>query len=86
MQMTAYFNLNSRGIKPSDTSSDIKKAYRKAALKHHPDKVFNFLNPVHSFSLIKLYSMSYVLCTSESIDFFLLMTILFSFLFYFSLI
>ncbi|XP_062002722.1 uncharacterized protein LOC133720442 [Rosa rugosa] len=31
------------GIKSSDTSSDIKKAYRKAALKHHPDKAGQFL-------------------------------------------
>lgn len=35
-------NLNDRGCKPSDTSADIKKAYRKAALKHHPDKVLAF--------------------------------------------
>lgn len=37
-----FYNLkiaNARGIKPSDTAADIKKAYRKAALKHHPDKV-----------------------------------------------
>ncbi|KAJ1430029.1 Tetratricopeptide-like helical domain superfamily, partial [Sesbania bispinosa] len=26
------------GIKPADTATDIKKAYHKAALKHHPDK------------------------------------------------
>ncbi|CAL5351873.1 unnamed protein product [Camellia sinensis] len=26
------------GIKPSDAASKIKKAYRKAALRHHPDK------------------------------------------------
>ncbi|KAM1109689.1 hypothetical protein EV2_009391 [Malus domestica] len=31
------------GIKPSDESSEIKKAYRKAALKHHPDKAGQFL-------------------------------------------
>ncbi|KAB2608288.1 dnaJ subfamily C member 7-like [Pyrus ussuriensis x Pyrus communis] len=31
------------GIKPSDESSDIKKAYRKAALKHHPDKAGQFV-------------------------------------------
>ncbi|GMN55421.1 hypothetical protein TIFTF001_024544 [Ficus carica] len=31
------------GCKPSDTSADIKKAYRKAALKHHPDKAGQFL-------------------------------------------
>ncbi|XP_061339032.1 uncharacterized protein LOC133285768 [Gastrolobium bilobum] len=26
------------GIKPADTATDIKKAYHKAALRHHPDK------------------------------------------------
>lgn len=31
------------GIKSSDTTSDIKKAYHKAALKHHPDKAGQFL-------------------------------------------
>lgn len=35
-------NFFARGVKDSDTAADIKKAYRKAALKHHPDKVFNF--------------------------------------------
>ncbi|CAK7342656.1 unnamed protein product [Dovyalis caffra] len=31
------------GVKDSDMASDIKKAYRKAALKHHPDKAGQFL-------------------------------------------
>ncbi|KAA8517163.1 hypothetical protein F0562_017456 [Nyssa sinensis] len=31
------------GIKASDTASEIKKAYRKAALRHHPDKAGQFL-------------------------------------------
>nr|GMC86779.1 tpr repeat-containing thioredoxin ttl4 [Ipomoea batatas] len=31
------------GIKASDPESDIKKAYKKAALKHHPDKAAQFL-------------------------------------------
>ncbi|XP_047318176.1 uncharacterized protein LOC124921546 [Impatiens glandulifera] len=31
------------GVKESDTSSEIKKAYHKAALKHHPDKAGQFL-------------------------------------------
>uniref|UniRef100_A0A6N2K074 J domain-containing protein n=1 Tax=Salix viminalis TaxID=40686 RepID=A0A6N2K074_SALVM len=32
------------GVKDSDTAADIKKAYRKAALKHHPDKASQFLS------------------------------------------
>ncbi|KAK4837008.1 hypothetical protein QYF36_002084 [Acer negundo] len=31
------------GVKASDAASDIKKAYRKAALRHHPDKASQFL-------------------------------------------
>ncbi|CAL5423184.1 unnamed protein product [Camellia sinensis] len=31
------------GIKPSNAASEIKKAYRKAALRHHPDKAGQFL-------------------------------------------
>lgn len=31
------------GIKPSDTAGEVKKAYRKAALRHHPDKAGQFL-------------------------------------------
>ncbi|GLT88176.1 hypothetical protein SLE2022_062110 [Rubroshorea leprosula] len=31
------------GVKQSDSTSDIKKAYRKAALRHHPDKAGQFL-------------------------------------------
>ncbi|KAL6202739.1 hypothetical protein ACLB2K_026444 [Fragaria x ananassa] len=30
------------GIKPSISASEIKKAYRKAALRHHPDKAVQF--------------------------------------------
>jgi len=29
---------NSLSVKPDATQDEIKKAYRKAALKHHPDK------------------------------------------------
>lgn len=52
-------NINCRGSKPSDTASDIKKAYRKAALKHHPDKVYYFLDlSIHfvSYRYITVYS------------------------------
>ncbi|XP_042483664.1 uncharacterized protein LOC122064035 isoform X2 [Macadamia integrifolia] len=31
------------GVEPTGTASDIKKAYRKAALRHHPDKAGQFL-------------------------------------------
>ncbi|XP_019426030.1 PREDICTED: uncharacterized protein LOC109334616 isoform X1 [Lupinus angustifolius] len=31
------------GTKPADTASDIKKAYHKAALRHHPDKAGQWL-------------------------------------------
>ncbi|CAN6830465.1 unnamed protein product [Brassica oleracea] len=31
------------GVKASDTAADIKKAYRKAALRHHPDKAAQIL-------------------------------------------
>ena len=31
-------NCSRTGIKPEASQDDIKKAYRKMALKHHPDK------------------------------------------------
>ncbi|XP_072982402.1 uncharacterized protein [Typha latifolia] len=31
------------GIEPSSSAADVKKAYRKAALRHHPDKAGQFL-------------------------------------------
>ncbi|KAG5099533.1 hypothetical protein JHK82_044585 [Glycine max] len=33
------YNVNIRGIKSADTATDIKKAYHKAALRHHADKL-----------------------------------------------
>ena len=38
-----------RGIEPSSSAVDIKKAYRKAALRHYPDKVLYFF-----FSIVTL--------------------------------
>ena len=32
-------NYDGRGIESSASASEVKKAYRKAALRHHPDKV-----------------------------------------------
>jgi DnaJ family protein C protein 7 len=33
------------GVEPSCSPPDIKKAYRKAALRHHPVKIESLLNP-----------------------------------------
>ena len=40
--LPTIYNFFVRGVKDSETASDIKKAYHKAALKHHPDKVSSF--------------------------------------------
>ncbi|KDP26095.1 hypothetical protein JCGZ_21128 [Jatropha curcas] len=36
------------GVKQSDTTAEMKKAYRKAALRHHPDKAGQFLTRTES--------------------------------------
>jgi hypothetical protein len=50
-----------RGVKTSDSAADIKKAYRKAALRHHPDKVICVLltdnDPNHYFQSADVFSL-----------------------------
>lgn len=47
-----------RGIEPSSSAVDIKKAYRKAALRHHPDKVLYYFLSLSIVTLIVLLSNS----------------------------
>lgn len=39
MVLDPYFTLCGRGVESSVSVADIKRGYRKAALRHHPDKV-----------------------------------------------
>ncbi|MGH1469420.1 MAG: DnaJ C-terminal domain-containing protein [Bdellovibrionales bacterium] len=50
MNLNAYYTL--LGLKPGASLADIKKAYRKLALKYHPDRNPGIDNPEEIFSKI----------------------------------
>ncbi|AOA63165.1 DnaJ-like chaperone [Komagataella phaffii CBS 7435] len=52
------------GVDPSATQEDIKRAYRKLALKHHPDKVEESVR-VESEALFKEISTAYEILSDE---------------------
>ena len=64
-----------RGIEPSSSAADVKKAYRKAALRHHPDKVsghqfvfFNFCVPYLIFVTHLSLQAGQFLVRNENLD------------------
>lgn len=53
------------GVKKTDSTSDIKKAYKKLALKFHPDKVVDQTKKKESEELFTKISYAYEILSNE---------------------
>ena len=47
-----------RGVEPTSSVADVKKVYRKAALRHHPDKVLSLTFSFSNFMFINFASLT----------------------------